>query len=489
MADVDTPLKPKLSAVNTPANTENTATIPQDLATTASFVYEANAEMLYAILRHFLPEPSAMAALENIARQLYLLVPKLGYQRYASLLCLKLAFEELRQNPRAKVSRELTHGESLEESEHHASPPLDLPEAFCLLLRDRFEVSCADLATLASTSEGAIRTRVQRARTRLFEQPQSNHRGTSSHVCIRTREQVEDWNPTGTSLRLGQFTVPSQLARSVGDCGRCGAMLQERMASIAHFHELRDYALPEKFKTFPVSPLLIKEGKKVLLNWAAAPWYVKAIFEGLLTTTLVLGIVLSIPRIKNMYEFWLERRFDLYSIAELAAGLGGGRSSTSTDSVDAANAASPPQKNNASPATTGATVPNPNAATTGARGNATPTDKLTIQPETEFVGRDSEVATSDKVYRVLIKTDSPEAIKDQVAHALTTTTFLAADEETGVGAELPGGVMFNVFVPIKSYKALVNELARMGETKVIITHAKEKGMSGKAHLKIWLQRI
>jgi len=52
--------------------------------------------------------------------------------------------------------------------------------------------------------------------------------------------------------------------------------------------------------------------------------------------------------------------------------------------------------------------------------------------------------------------------------------FTAADEDIAVGAELPGGVMFDVFVPLKSYKQLVNELSRMGETKVIITRAKER---------------
>jgi len=90
----------------------------------------------------------------------------------------------------------------------------------------------------------------------------------SAHPCIQTRALIEDWNVT--SARLGQFTVPSHVVRAMNDCARCESVLQERLASLTHFRELHSYPLPDKLHTYPVSPLFVKEGKRMLLNWSAA---------------------------------------------------------------------------------------------------------------------------------------------------------------------------------------------------------------------------
>ncbi|MBI3542519.1 MAG: hypothetical protein HY075_04515 [Deltaproteobacteria bacterium] len=419
-------------------------------ATEPSRAYEESAELLYSALRFFLPEDATCQTLEAVAGELVVELPRTGYQKYAKLLCLKLALARLATNPIAK--------------------PL----------------SSFEIGAVVAASEGSVRTRLERARGRLFPSPVPETGTTppaASHLCIRTRELVEDWDINNP--RLGQFTVPPAVSRAVGGCARCEQILQQRLASLGYFHELQHTTLPERLKAFPVTPLFIKEGRRMLLNWSVAPWYVKALFEGLLATTLVLGVVLSIPRIKSIYEFWLERRLDLYSIAELAAGIG--RSDSTSESAAPNATASPPAAALNSPGGTATSA----AATTqpsGGKGSAS-NDRLAVKPETEFIGRDSEIPSSDKIYRVLIKTDSPETIKDQVVRLLSTVHYVSADEDATVGADLPGGVMFDVFVPLKSYKQTVNELVKMGETKFIITRAKERGVAGKAHLKIWLQRI
>ena len=213
------------------------------------------------------------------------------------------------------------------------------------------------------------------------------------------------------------------------------------------------------------------------MNWNAAPWYLKALFEGLLATTLVVGVVLSIPRVKALYEFWLERRIDLYSVAEMASGLSGHSDGQDSPIVPAPQA----------PADVAPQTPEQKA-------DAEKSEKVVIKSDSEFKGRDSEIISSDKVYRVLIKTDSPETLKERVLKSLVTVAYSPADEDAKTGAELPGGIIFDVFVPIKSYKALIADLFRLGDQamgppQVIITRAKERGVSGKARVKIWLQKI
>ncbi|MBI3555185.1 MAG: hypothetical protein HY074_02835 [Deltaproteobacteria bacterium] len=468
MANVDPPPEQQLTK-----SVPEVSNAPLDPA----LVYEANAELIFQSIRYFLPEAVTAETIEAVAQEIFSDIPNSGYQKYARLLCLKSVYRHVLAHPRAKVPRDFSPPNIDSTSEP------TLAQAFCLLLRDRFELSCFELAAIVDASEGSVRTRLERTRARLYPESAAARTGNapgSSHVCIKTRELIEDWNIT--SARLGQFTVPGSLSRAVGDCPRCEVSLKQRLTSLEHLREIHLHPLPEPLAAFPVSPLFVKEGKRMLLNWSAAPWYVKALFEGLLATTLVLGIVLSIPRIKGIYEFWLERRLDLYSIAELAAGLSGSRSEVTNDAAVTA----------AGSGEAGAT----GSKATTASGAAGATPVATAQPEransiqeTEFLGRDSAIPTSEKLYRVLIKTDSPEAIKDQVLRALTGVHYTVADDETAVGAELPGGVMFDVLVPLKNYKQIENELSRMGEMKIIITRAKERGAPGKAHLKIWLQRI
>jgi len=68
-------------------------------------VYENNAGVIYSIIRYFLPEPQAIEAVETIAHDLFSLVPKSGYARYAKLLCLKTVYVYLTNDPRVKISR------------------------------------------------------------------------------------------------------------------------------------------------------------------------------------------------------------------------------------------------------------------------------------------------------------------------------------------------------------------------------------------------
>lgn len=464
-------------------------------------VYQSAAELMYSVLRLFLPEPSIESVIQEIARMLAIELPRSGYERYARLLCLRLVYERLRRDERAKPPSALTRNSTGEPIE------LSIEQSFSFILRDRFNLSCLELAAIMSSSEGSIRTRLERTRIKLFpiDTPRSSkHSAADSsliidlngHACFHARLMIEDFDIA--MPQLGQLTIPSAVTNSVAGCSHCNDILLRRKSALSLASNLLIPPLPDQLKSFPLTPLFMKDGERVLLNWTAAPWYVKALFEGLLATTLVLGIILSIPRIKGIYEFWLERRLDLYSIAELATNLGrtetamptagttgNAKVSATAETVGSKNISEENQLPNTSPALVQSSNTNDKHPST----NANATEPLAVKAETEFGTRDSEVASSDKIYRILIKTDSPETLKEQVLRSLSTVHFTSADEESPLGADLPGGVMFDVIIPLKSYKQIVNELHRIGETRVIITRSKERGVAGKAHLKIWLQRI
>lgn len=428
----------------------------------AALVYETNAALIYDTTSWFVPHTAVNDLIQEVAQELLTAIPSAGYNRYVNLVCLRTVFAHLQKTGKAPIDLELDH-------------------AFCLFLRERYNLSCKEIAAIVGISEGSIRTRLERSRARAFAKTieETLLKPNDAHSCNRARETIEDWNLTGANL--GEHSVPAPISRAVGECPKCDQTLRQRLAALTYFRELPMVEPPDSLKKFPVTPLFVKEGKRFMFNWSAAPWYVKALFEGMLATTLVLGIVLSIPRIKSLYEFWLERRLDLYSVAELAAGLSTQYDSGTPDSPNSSDktTAKDASNNHSLPDLVG---PLPLAAPN------TEHAASTVKPESEFIGRDSLAISSDRIYRILIKTDSPEATKDQALKLLNAVKYVAYDESS-VGAELPGGVMFDIFVPIKSYKQLEAELVRLGETKVVYTRAKERGMPGKARVKIWLQRI
>lgn len=433
----------------------------------ASVVYESNARLIFDILSWFSHHSSTEEIINEIAHTLPTVIPEAGYTRYVHLVCLRSVYQHLVKAAKAPID-------------------LDFEHAFCLFLRDRHGLSCREVAAIVGASEGSVRTRNERSRARAFLKPieETLLKPVAPHTCINARHIIEDWNLEGPNV--GEHGIPHYVTKAVGECSLCEQTLRQRMASLQYFRDLSLPSIPEELLKYPVAPLFVKEGKRFILNWTAAPWYIKAVFEGLLATTLVLGIVLSIPRIKGIYEFWLERRLDLYSVAELASGLGSSGESGSPENTVAPNVASRSGTDSSQDSLVGPVPLAANDAPSNSR--RTSNGASAVKPESEFIGRDSLAIASDRIYRIFIKTDSPETTKEQALRLLAAVKYTPF-EEGSAGAELPGGVMFDVFVPIKSYKQLEADLARLGESKVMYTRAKERGIPGKARVKVWLQRI
>jgi hypothetical protein len=238
--------------------------------------------------------------------------------------------------------------------------------------------------------------------------------------------------------------------------------------------------LPEDLKSLKHETLFEKDGNKWKFNLTSAPWYYRIFFEGLLAATLVLSIVFSIPKIRKVYEFWVERRLDLYSLAEFTIDNNEPiePSTKASENINTNNPESTPILNNSEKVQI--QIPE----STSPEG----TSANTIMAETEFVGKDSERLSIDKIYRINILTDSPDSIRESVIKVLGTYEYQKANNNSLI-SDIPGGIMFDMFLPFSSYKTLVGQLSAFGETKVYITRSKEKGVMGKARVKIWIQRI
>lgn len=403
--------------------------------------------ILFNICRFFLTEEKSKNLIKEITPEL--IRSNTGYKRYILLVYLRILYEALKSKSKLKVPL-----------------PVDFDQAFVLLLRDRFTLSSSQIAYVVASSEGTVRTRLEKARARAFSKlpelcgdreglPQNispqNTWDSKDHFCIQIRDKIEDIIPL-------QPNSSSMLVEQIKGCKLCLQIFEQKLTSYKHFQNLPEFSLPKSISNleFETMPMI-----KSLVNWRTAPWYIKLIAEGILATALVSVIVLSAPYFKHMYEYWLERRLDLYTINEL------GLSKNENTSLPVEEATSEKKENV----------------------TADPQRSLAVKPETEFGSRDAERASADKIYRVLIKTDAPEALKNNVFSVLNNVPHEPASERGIAGDELPGGILFDIYVPLHEYKNLVNNLVKLGETKFFITRSKERQVPGKAHFKIWLQKI
>jgi hypothetical protein len=317
--------------------------------------------------------------------------------------------------------------ELIQESKYAYKPispfhSLSKEELFAIVLTDAYSIPADEIAAASNTSVGTIQTRLNLARSRAF--PGSSNQSQSE----------------------------------------------------SFFHGYIEDEIPENLKKFDHSPFIQKKGKHVKFSLTAAPWYYKIIFEGLLITTLVLSIVFSVPKMKKIYEFWLERRLDLYSLAEFT------EESAETFDMTTSSASKPDPKGE---------VATPSQANGSESTPDTPTasGSVQIKSETEFAGRESERLSSDKIYRILIKTDSVESTRSFILGLLQTMRYQESSSSLdSLAKSLPGGIIFDLFIPFASYKSFVQQISALGDTKIIITHSKERGQPGKARIKIWLQR-
>jgi hypothetical protein len=345
---------------------------------------------------------------------------------------------------------------------------LSTKEATVLVLRDALGFSVEAISAIINTSEGSIRTRIERSRRRLWgSEDFTSAINTEIHSCFVSTEAIEDH--TNASLNY--------------DCSYCKSYNQWKDKSKAYFHN-KSNPMPENLSDLPTAPIFIKEGNRTLLNWSAAPWYVRILAEGFLATTLIMGLVFSIPKLKYVYELWVDKRIDMGGLVELASHLGKSIQVQAPLSDDASNQLNQVQPNSPTDNTELATLPEARPAA-GQAHSERPVTKVT----SVFSENEGTAAASHKIYRILIKTDSPDTMKITIDQLMTAIEAAPSQLGANLGVDLPGGVLYDVYIPVKKYKNLIQELGKFGEMKVIITQSHQKMVPGKARIKVWLQRI
>lgn len=426
-------------------------------------VYLDSADKIYNLLRWLFAEDLAdeiMAKLSEDASKNFI-IPYCKYEFCYLLNCL------------------MKHLVSKIELNLHTLPIL-VSDGLCLYLRDKLGFSYSDIAASTGWFHGSIQTKVLRARRQLrtFLQADETQQATAvirnNKSCIFNLEQFES-----EIICAAEKDLLSEL-NSLCNCDSCRSKCDNLIFSKAYFKKLRvDLITPPKL-TSPKKIMGIHgRSSQNKFQWGNSPWYVKLILEGLLSTLVVMGVVISVPRIKSIYEIWFERRLEVAAVSE----IGG-------------NALEKLPTENTKKDSSVARLENGEKGSINSTSNS---DEKTASSETllhkptvtsEFSDRDGGTASSQKIYRIMIKSDAPEAIQESVLKLLSGQSATSAQERSSLsGVELPGGIIFDVYVPLKAYKSVLSELGSLGETKVIITKSHKEVIPGKARLKIWLQRI
>ncbi|MGE4234505.1 MAG: hypothetical protein AB7F43_14360 [Bacteriovoracia bacterium] len=427
---------------------------------TSSEILHAHLPEVIRLTLIFVPDfQKATLLVRSVFKDGMLKIQKTHFEQFARLLLLNCLVDQLKKLSLQKGNTGFTMpflGSSKEEYGQIAFEDL-----FLLILRDKQNISCVELASIFNTSEGAIRTRLQIIRGHLLKE-RLVESSTKLHPCVFNETELEE------SLFDFEGSDSALKEKLANECKRCAQFARHKTMSMQLVKNIDLPQLSEEQERLQITDRATPI-TKMLFNWSNAPWYLKAVFEGMLAVTLVLGIVLSMPRLKSLYEYWLERRFDLYSLAEITTGS----MSTSTPEPVAETQNIP-------------LPPGPIAQ------NEEEDDEAEIKPESEFLGRESQRVSSDKVYRIFIKTEAPEELRNDVLAALQNIEHTSAAKDGVVGGELPGGYLFDLFIPFAEYKNLVSKIAdvgKRGDMKFLITRNRERAQHGKARIKIWLQRI
>lgn len=415
-------------------------------------LYQENAELIFGILKFFMHSSYLSSSLKTIANTIIDDYSLYLFEKYGKAYCLHILYEFiLNTEIPIKTEPELTE--------------LSKEELFSLVLKDKFNISIYDISTACNVSLGTTRLRLALARTKAFLGGVPLTLKTN-HNCYEFQNDIEE---NATVENINKYKIDQSA------CAKCQDFLFKKKQSLDFFSTIHSEQLPEHLKEVHHTPIFTKEGSKFKIQISTAPWYYKILFEGLIASAIMIVLVFAVPAVKKIYEFWLEKRVDIYNLADFAA-----TSSLSTDPT----IATPKSllQNNESINTAPAPQAEPSLAA------QTQPNQIPVKAENEFIGKESERLSSNKVYRILIKTDSPENLKASILSAIQLIQF-QRPANTELISDLPGGVLFDLFIPFDQYKPLLSTISQYGEIKVIITQSKEKGISGKARLKIWLQKI
>ncbi|OFZ02622.1 MAG: hypothetical protein A2070_14095 [Bdellovibrionales bacterium GWC1_52_8] len=219
-------------------------------------------------------------------------------------------------------------------------------------------------------------------------------------------------------------------------------------------------------------------------RWRTLPWYIRTTLEGTGIVFLVLLSISAGPRLRMFYERQIERNVTEFSdtFSESAPdGLSAGDLPVLTKG----------KTGNSDSAGIEEEVDGGNAEYDGESEIAEPQDSA----------QDISVGNSE-IWRFILKTDSPKEIRNRIVQILSELKISRDTPGLG-GIEAPGGIQFDLLVPISAISSIKRQLQKISakapegltkagslETFAWYRNKSRKSLpAGKTRIVIWLSQI
>ncbi len=93
-----------------------------------------------------------------------------------------------------------------------------------------------------------------------------------------------------------------------------------------------------------------------------------------------------------------------------------------------------------------------------------------------------------KVFRILMSSEDSQEIRTKLTQILDMHKVVQADN-VKPGIEIPGGIYYNLFVPVKNLKKFLGSLSEISGTKIFESQNRGRNPPGKNKVFIWIKRI
>jgi hypothetical protein len=311
-----------------------------------------------------------------------------------------------------------------------------------------------------------------------------------------------DWQNRSSDYLDGTLIGPlrREADEHLDTCKSCSERHQHYRLILSSISSQPRSTLPVPIRKSPLAftlPRTETHGRRT--RWERTPWFVRTSVEGLGVALTILFVVAMVPRLRSLYERSVERRLDAYNAAELAL---------ESDAAKAPGADAPLQRGR----------PAGDLAASGDTDDfagETESDALLDDEEHEETqaildekGKPVRVGSSE-IWRFNLKTDSPHEIRPKIVQTLTAL-HVPADTPGLGGIEAPGGIQFDLLVPLSVVPGLKNQLQRLAPhaPRAQVIAANEAGTTpgsgsftwyknksrrkippGKARVVIWLSQM
>ena len=295
-----------------------------------------------------------------------------------------------------------------------------------------------------------------------------------------------NWQKDASDYLDGILAPPEREAadKHLAECKTCSEKHQRYRLLITSIASQPRASLPLEMKKSPFSSVLPRFGQHQpgKSRFDFVPWYIRTTVEGTAIIAVILLTVTAGPRMRSLYEHSIEKSLSDFSDSN---GL-------PADAVENA----PLARGNvidAAPIAGGADTyagEDDNAASESDAG------EVVVDPTSNI-----RVGTAE-IWRFNLKSDSPRAMRTQVAKILAAAGISAATPGLG-GIEAPGGIQFDILVPQAAIPVFKRELQKiapaaplgvgdnpMAETFTWYKNKSKAPMpSGKSRVVIWLSQI